>query len=188
MIPLSVPEEDRRIVLRSFWFLISAVSGLIAGVASSLIHLPGWLIGPGVFVIAASFAFTREQLVRRLYHAWNSRVIRPLSGLMTSIILRVCLFLVFAGTGRAGSRLQLAGLNQTMWLGRDANRNRTTQVPFVGGNNGSGTSRGWLRNYLRWAFQSHNAWAISLVPFLWMLRMVSTEEPAAAGGNIYTLF
>ena len=188
MVPLSVPEEDRRIVLRSFWFIISAVLGLIAAAGSVLIHLPGWLIGPVVFVIAASFAFTREQLVRRLYHAWNSRVIRPLSSLMTSIILRVCLFLVFAGTGRTGSRLQRAGLGQTMWLGRDVDQNRTTQVPFVGDNNGSATSRGWLRNYVRWAFQSRNAWAISLVPFLWMLRMVSTEEPAAAGGNIYTLF
>ena len=188
MVPLSVPQEDRRIVLRSFWFLISAVVGLIAAVVSLLIHLPGWLIGPAVFVTVASFAFTREQLVRRLYHAWNSRVIRPLSNLTTSIILRICLFLVFAGTGRTGSRLQLAGLSQTMWLGRDADQNRTTQVPFVGGNNGSGTSRGWLRNYLRWAFQSQNVWAISLVPFLWMLRIVSTEEPAAAGGNIYTLF
>ena len=188
MVPLTVPEEDRRIVLRSFWFLVSAIFAVLASLAGWLIGLPAWLPGTVVFVVAGSVAFTQEQLVRRLYHAWNNRIIRPLSNFVTAIILRICLFLVFAGTGRAGSRLQLAGLTGTMWSNRDSDRNHTAEVPFVASGGAAPTSRGWIRNYLRWAFQTQNVWAVSLIPFLWMLRMVSTEEPAAAGGNIYTLF
>ena len=188
MVPLTVPEEDRRIVLRSFWLLISAIFAALASIVAWMIGVPWWMAGVPVFAVAGLFAFTKEHLVRRLYHAWNNRIIRPLSNIVTAIILRVCLFLVFATTGRTGSRLQLAGLSGTMWMARDPKLNRTSSFPFVGSEGTTAGSRGWLRSYLRWAFQSHNVWAITLIPFLWMLRMVSTEEPAAAGGNIYTLF
>ena len=73
-------------------------------------------------------------------------------------------------------------------MARGSNLNRTSTLPFVGSNGAEQKSRGWLRGYLRWAFQSHNAWAVSLIPFLFMLRIVSTEEPTSSGANIYTLF
>lgn len=188
MVPLTVPEEDRRIVLRSFWLLISLIFAALTSIGAWIIGVPWWIAGILVFVVAGSLAFNREHVVRRLYHAWNNRIIRPLSDIVTAILLRLCLFLIFTATGRAGSRVQLTSLAGTMWTARGSNVNRTSNLPFVSSNGTAPTSRGWLRGYLRWAFQSHNAWAVSLIPFLFMLRMVATEEPTSSGANIYTLF
>src|SRR5438046_1682186 len=102
MIPLSLPQEDRRIVLRSFWFLIS--------------------------------------------------------------------------------------LSGSMWVDRSAGANHTGHAPFASVADASSMPNGWIRNYLRWAFQSENIWAICLIPFLCFLRMVSAEEQTSSGSNIYTLF
>jgi hypothetical protein len=179
MIPLSVPEEDRRIVLRSFWFLISAIIAIAVFLFAWMAHLPAGTLGLVIFAVVGSLAFANE------HHAWNNRIIRPLSNVVSSIILRICLFLIFTATGRAGSRLKFRADGATMWITRDTGTDHTTTLPFAG--RGS-TPNGWIRNYLRWAFHSNNAWAIFLIPFFCMLRMVSTEEPTTSGGNIYTLF
>jgi hypothetical protein len=188
MIPLSVPEQDRRLVLRSFWFVICAIGATVVAIAAWLVHWPWWALGIVAFVAPAWLAFSNEHLVRRLYHAWNNRIIRPLSNLATAIILRVCLLVVFAATGRAGSRLILSGKFPTMWNGRDDSSDHVGSLPFGVHGNGVAAPHGWIRNYVRWAIRSHNAWAIFLIPFFCLLRMVSAEEPAGTAGNIYTLF
>jgi hypothetical protein len=186
MIPLSVPEEDRRIVVRSFWFLISSIVAMMVFLLAWLIHLPASAFALGAFGVVGSLAFANEHLVRRLYHAWNNRIIRPLSNAVSGIILRICLFLIFTATGRAGTRLKFRADGTSMWIDRDTGTDHTTTVPFAG--LGGATPNGWIRNYLRWAVHSNNAWAIFLIPFFCMLRMVSTEEPTSSGENIYTLF
>jgi len=190
MIPLSLPPEDRRIVLRSFWFLISLTVGLSVSVLCWLLNMPPWTWASGllVLVVLAPVAFSKEDVVRRLYHAWNNRIARRLSSVATAITLRICLLLIFAATGRAGSRLQIRGSGGSMWAGRDAATNRTTSVPFQAVANVASAPNGWIRNYLRWAFQSQNVWAICLIPCLCFLRMVSAEEQTSSGANIYTLF
>lgn len=185
MIPLSLPQEDRRIVLRTFWFLISAILAMVVFLFAWMIHLPASVVSLGTFVVVGSLAFANEHLVRRIYHAWNNRIIRPLGNVVSDIILRICLFLIFTATGRAGSRLKFRADGATMWVARDSGTDHTTTLPFAG--HGSAPN-GWMRNYLRWAFHSNNAWAIFLIPFFCMLRMVSTEESTTSGGNIYTLF
>jgi hypothetical protein len=186
MIPLSVPEEDRRIVLRSFWFLISAILAMVVFFLAWMIHLPAGALGLGTFAVVGSLAFANEHLVRRLYHAWNNRIIRPLSNVVSSMILRICLFLIFTATGRAGSRLKFRADGASMWIDRDTEKDHTTTLPFAG--HRGAAPNGWMRNYLRWAVHSNNAWAIFLIPFFCMLRMVSIEEPTSSGENIYTLF
>src|SRR4051812_44320350 len=104
MVPLSVPEQERRILLRGFWLLISGIIGGIAGLIAWAIHFNPWVMAIGVFIAVSALAFLNEHLVRRLYHAWNYRIIRPLSNFVTATILRVCLLLIFAATGRAGRR------------------------------------------------------------------------------------
>jgi hypothetical protein len=188
MIPLSVPEQDRRMVLRSFWLVISAIAAAIVSTVAWIVHLPWWALGGITFVAAAWVAFSNEHLVRRLYHAWNNRIIRPLSNLTTAIILRICLLVVFAATGRAGSRLLLRGGSLTMWNGRDDSSDHVGNLPFGVHGNAVAAPHGWIRNYVRWAMRSHNAWAIFLIPFFCLLRMVSAEEPTGSAGNIYTLF
>lgn len=168
--------------------MLSAIAAAAISLAAWLLHLPWWMLGGLTFVAAGSLAFWNGHLIRRLYHAWNNRIIRPVSNLATAIILRVCLLVVFAATGRAGSRLLLRGKFPTMWVGRDASSDHVGSLPFgVHGDIGA-APHGWIRNYIRWAARSGNFWAIFLIPFFCFLRMVSTEEPTSSGENIYTLF
>ena len=189
MIPLSLPQEDRRIVVRSFWFFITLTAGSVASLVCWLLKTPPWtwLSGFVVLLVLVPLAFSKEHLVRRFYHAWNNRIVRRLSNAATAITLRLCLLLVFAGTGRAGSRLQIRGLSGSMWADR-AGTNHTSGMPFASPADVVSAPNGWIRNYLRWAFQSRNVWAICLIPFLCFLRMVSAEEQTSSGSNIYTLF
>jgi hypothetical protein len=188
MAPLSVPEQDRRILLRSFWLLISLVIGAIAGFAAWIVHFTPWLIAIAVSVAVGLLAILNEHVVRKLYHAWNNRIIRPLGNFVTAAILRVCLLLIFAATGRAGQRIRLRSDGKTMWAGREPGPNRTSILPFATSATGGQTTNGWIRTYFGWAVRTGNAWAILLIPFFCMLRMVSTEEATGSGGNIYTLF
>jgi len=186
-VPLTIPEQDRRIVQRSFWLLISLGVGTVAGLAGWLVHTNPWICGLVGFLGAGSVGFANEHLLRRFYHAWNNRVIRPLSNIASAVILRICHVLVFTATGKTGSRLQVNRDGMSLWTQRDPARHDTMALPFAADVNGS-RPNGWIRTYLRWAIHTRNLWAVSLIPFLCMLRMVSTEEPAGAAGNIYTLF
>jgi hypothetical protein len=187
MVPLTVPEQDRRIIQRSFWLLISVGAGVVAGLLGWVLHVSPWICGLIGLVATGSVAFVNEQLLRRLYHAWNNRIIRPLSNVASGIILRLCHLLVFTATGKPGSRLRIDRDGVSLWIERDRGSNHTTVLPFAT-NLTAPLPNGWVRTYLRWALHTGNVWAIFLIPFFCMLRMVSTEEPAAAAGNIYTLF
>jgi hypothetical protein len=187
MVPLTVPEQDRRIIQRSFWFLISAGAGVVTGIIGWVLHIAPLICALLGFVAVGSLAFANEQLLRKLYHAWNNRIIRPLSNIATAIILRICHIMIFTATGRTGSRLRLGKNGATLWAERDRGANHTTTLPFPI-NAAASAPNGWIRMYLRWAVHTRNVWAVFLIPFFCLLRMVSTEEPAAAAGNIYTLF
>jgi hypothetical protein len=183
MVPLNVPMQDSRLILRSFWLIISFVFASTVSLAGWAFHLPfPWTAGAVLFLLVASLVLVREKLVRRLYHAWNNRIVTPLSNFASALVLRICLLVVFTATGRAGSRLRLRGVAGSMWQPHDSgpsNGRAQTQ---------SSRPRGWIRNYLQWAIRSRNGWAVFLIPFFCLLRMVSTEEERAAAGNIYTLF
>lgn len=183
MAPLNVPMQDSKLILRSFWLVISFVFAGIVSSAGWAFHLPfPWVCGAVLFLLAASLVLVGEKLVRRLYHAWNNRIVSPLSNFGSALVLRICLFVVFTATGRAGSRLRLRGVPGSMWQPHDSLPNNGSPRPQ------SSRPRGWIRNYLKWAIQSRNGWAVFLIPFFCFLRMVSTEEERAAAGNIYTLF
>lgn len=136
------------------------------------------LLGPLVFV--------QEQFVRRLYGAWNRRIINLLARLTRNAVMGICLFIIFVATGRVGSRLRFGGHAAT-WELRDSLPADAYELPFVSQGRLS-AKVGWIRGYLRWAIRSGNVWSISLIPFLCFLRMLSTEEQKAVEGNIYTLF
>jgi hypothetical protein len=187
MVPLTVPEQDRRIVLRSFWFLISLGAAVIAGTVGWLLHIVPWICAALGFLTMVSIALVNEHLARRVYHAWNNRIIRPLSNVASTAILRICHLLVFTATGKTGSRLRLSKDGVTLWMARDSGFNHTTRLPFAASTAGR-MPNGWIRTYLRWAVQTRNLWAIFLIPFFCLLRMVSAELPGTDAGNIYTLF
>jgi hypothetical protein len=182
MIPLNVPEEDSRLILRSFWVVISFVFAASLSLAGWAFHLSyPWIWGALAFAIILSLAWMQEKPARRLYHAWNNRIVTPISNVASALVLQVCLLIVFTATGRSGSRLHLRGAAGSMW------QPHHPTAKNKGPRGGSSRTGGWIR-YLKWAVESGNGWAICLIPFFFLIRMVSAEEERAAAGNIYTLF
>jgi hypothetical protein len=187
MIPLTLPQEDRRTALRSFWLVLSVLLGATFWTVGWLLAVPfAWGIGLIVGLAGASIVFLKEELVRRLYNAWNRRLIRPIATLVSSVVTGICFFIIFAAVGRAGSRLQIDGRTTTNWESRKTLPGDAYGFLFAV-RNGTAAESGWMNNYLRWAVRSGNMWSISLLPFLSVLRLLNSEQKSAAT-NIYTLF
>jgi len=184
MIPLSLPIQDRRVVLRSFWAVIGIVSGGGLWLLGSLVHVPlAWALGLAAFFAVLAVPFLNENLARRLYHAWNNRIAGSVSKCATAILLRICLFVIFAAVGRTGSRFAFGPkASHTMWLAKKSGDDAGKDLLLWQG------TPGWIRSYFSWAFRSGNSWAVVLIPFLVLLRMVSVEQQRTSEGNIYTLF
>jgi len=184
MVPLTLPVEDRRVMVRSFWAVISAGFGWAVWVFLHLIGFPlSWAAGLLAMIGTGLLVLVNERIVRRLYHAWNKRIARPLGKIATEILLRICLLIVFVAVGRAGSRFRFSeAANSSAWL---AARHGS---PPVGERLSLRKRPTWARSYVAWAVQSGNAWAIVLIPFLWLLRMFAVEQQHATQANIYTLF
>lgn len=187
MISLTLPRGDRRAVLRSFWLVISLSFASGLWLVFWLFNMPfPWAFGVFGGIVLGSFGFVREEFVRRLYGAWNHRVIDLLARLTSNAVMAICLFIIFLATGRVGSRLRFGG-RATTWEHRSSLPSDAYEFPFASQGRFS-MKTGWIRDYLRWAIRSGNVWSISLIPFLCFLRMLSTEEQRSLEGNIYTLF
>jgi hypothetical protein len=188
MVPLALPQNDRQIVVRSFWVVISLIGGVGAWLAGWFVQLP-YPFALAALVTAALylFVFWNEPFVHRLYHAWNNRIIIPVARIVGEIIMRLCLFVIFAATGRLGSSLRLEPDASSIWENRSSLPRDAYILPFPGVG-GSTRGRGWIRAYVRWATQSRNMWALSLIPFLALLKALVREERPAVEGSIYTLF
>jgi hypothetical protein len=188
MIPFALPQNDRQIVVRSFWVVISFIGGFAAWLVGWFVRFP-YTIALAALIAAALylFVFWNEPFVRRLYHAWNNRIIIPMARIVGEMIMRFCLFVIFAVTGRLGSRLRVDPHTSSIWENRNSLPPDAYILPFPGVG-GSTQGRGWIRGYVRWAKQSRNVWALALIPFLTLLRIVIREERPAMEGSIYTLF
>jgi hypothetical protein len=185
---ISLPINPRRLELRSFWLICSAF------VATAVV-VTGWRFNAllslafGVLVVVpiCMIVIVREPFVLRLYQGWNNRLVRPVADFATYLVLGICFFIVFVITGALGSRLRLGGNATTMWERRSSLPGQAYNLPSA--NEGQlSMDAGWIRNYFSWAGRSNNFWAISLLPFLIVLRFISNERQQREESNIYTLF
>jgi hypothetical protein len=183
MVPLSLPVEDRQVVVRSFWAVIAAGCGCSVWLLLNLAGLPAsWALGLLAMFCSGVLVLVNERLVRRLYHAWNRRIARPLGRIATEAVLRICLLIVFVAVGWSGSRFRFSeAANSSAWLDVQRAARPSAEVPLA-------KRPGWIRSYLQWAVQSGNPWAIALAPFLGLLRMFAVEQQQSSQANIYTLF
>ena len=188
MIALTLPPEDRRTVLRSFWLVFSLISGIGLWLVGRLLHVPFSLtIGLIGGACCGLLVFADQEFVRRLYRAWNRRLVRPFADLASRAVMGICFFIIFLTTGSAGSRIRLRGHRLTTWQRRSSVPGDVYELPFA--SPGELSARvGWIRSYLHWAVRSGNAWSISLIPFLWFLRLLSGDKEKTVEANIYTLF
>jgi hypothetical protein len=188
MIALTLPSEDRRTVLRSFWLVFSVILGTGLWLVVRLLHVPFSLtIGLIGGASCGLLVFADQEFVRRFYRAWNRKLVRPFADLASRAAMGICFFIIFLATGSAGSRLRLRGYAATTWQFRSSLPGHAYELPFA--SPGELSARvGWIRSYLHWAIRSGNAWSISLIPFLCFLRLLSGEKEKALEANIYTLF
>lgn len=187
MVTLTIPAENRRALLRSFWLTLA----LLAAGSSLML---AWLSGAGAFaslglgaaVIAGSIPFLNEGVAWRLYRAWNRRLVRPLSDAAARFVMAICFFVVVVAAGRAGRPMAPNG-RKAGWTARGSLPIGAYRELFAAASPAS-RSRGWARDYVRWARQTGNLWAVSLLPFLAVLGILAGERQNAAPANIYTLF
>lgn len=187
MIPLTLPSEDRRTIVRSFWLVFSLAFGTVVWLVGWKLYLrlalPLGLMGG---LVSGLLVFVREKFVRRLYHAWNRRLVSPFNSVASRAVMGICFFLIFLATGRSGSRLSFDTKAGTTWTRRSSLPANAYELPYA--REGSTAGTGWIQAYLQWTVRSGNAWAISLIPFLWFLRLLADDEHKAVEANIYTLF
>jgi hypothetical protein len=188
MISLTLPREDRRTFLRSFWIILSLIFGAAVWLVGWWFEVPFALT---LALIAATacglLVFVKQEFVRRLYQAWNRRIIRPYSNFASRTVMRLCFLIIFVAVGKTVSRFRPRGHTVTSWERRISLPAEAYELPYVARGEAC-ADRGWIRGYLSWAIRSGNAWSISLLPFLWFLRLLSEREERALEANIYTLF
>ena len=189
MIALTLPVQDRRASLRGFWLTLGALTAA-PGLAVASWSLDG---APAVATLAAgvvvgSIGYVREGFARRVYGAWNRRLVRPFSALAARIVTRICFFIVLVAAGRSRDRMALPHAGSAMgWTPRDSLPVDAYEGLFAAPSP-DGSSGAWLTHYLRWASRTGNVWSVALLPFLALLKCLAPEADKAPPPNIYTLF
>lgn len=190
MSSIFLPTTHRRAALRGFWIVISLVIGLIIAVAIWGFNGPQ-PVGAGVLTAAllTSTVFAKEDFVWLLYEGWNRFLVQPFAGISRRLVTSLCYFIIFAAVGRAGAHFRKGGSRQggSIWMKHDLQVPNALPAPATSDHRTSGQFQ-WIRYYLSWAGTSGNGWAITLLPFLLILRACSRPEAEQTIFDIYTLF
>ena len=191
MITLTLPSQDRRVFVRSFWCTVTTLFTLSCLTLAWWWQVSGLIaVGLGVSVAFAMVAVMREDVMWRVYRAWNSRLAVPIARVIARMVMRICFIAAFVAVGRAGSRFDqppAARSSSSLWTSRRTLAREEYYAPFAAASRG-GASSGWISDYVAWAGHTQNRWALSLLPFLMVLRLVRTQDDHASQANIYTLF
>ena len=183
---IHLPAPPQRSWVIGFWVSFNGLAALgVGGILSALFGAGAALLAVLlVLLLTAAGRFRDWRLARLAYGAWN-RLATGYAAVAGWLVLRLCYYLIVLPVGTCGSVLHLE-------------RRASVWTPRIGGT-GNGLPaasdrddslhEGWLRNYLRWAIGSGNAWALALEPFLASLGAIgqSHADPDVPT-NIYTLY
>jgi hypothetical protein len=180
----------RRAWLRSFWIVISLVSGSMVSILCVLLISPRWFASGVVLVLVMAVpGLLRPQIASLPYRTWN-KLARGVVRVARLWVTGVCFYIIFVTVGLTGSHARLVQptSNGSLWVAR-----RTPASTAYGlkhdGVPQEFAQKGWIRAYLVWARQPGNLWAVCLLPFLILISALENDRnqnPVAA--NIYTLF
>lgn len=186
-IPISLPSDERRVLVRAFWLTVSSLLTLPWLVlAFSTYHRWPMVVGVAAAGLAAFVALVREDLVWRVYRAWNRRLVRPIASAGSAAVLRIC-YSVVVLAAKARARQGAVTDRHSSWVSRRSLPVDAYSALFAGAR-ADAASGGWVRDYIRWAKRTHNLWATSLLPFLALLKVLSEDKPQVSHENVYTLF
>jgi len=184
-----LPTPPRRAWLISFWLTLTMGSGLLIGIFFLLFLSPNWafLAIIGIFATAL-IGVVRQRIVSSVYRFWN-RLASHVCRLAQLIFSAICFFFIFAAVGLMGSKLQVTrpAVHRSQWRPR----NTLSPCGYVHQYESlteKSLRTGWIRNYLSWARHTGNLWAVPLLPFLILLRIVEPDKKTEFVSNIYTLF
>lgn len=192
---MMMPKPPTRAALRAFWVLVSVVAGLVLGVGLTMLDLvsSAGAVTVGVLAVVglAGFGIARPYAVSFPYRVWNWLAAQVAARLRT-YVTGVCFFTVVLAAGRAGSapRFLAASSGESMWTPRESQA-LAAYASQCHDPRAASTRGRWTVGMRRWARRSGNHWALAVVPFLVVLRLLDTDEhqgSAAPTSDIYTLY
>lgn len=177
---VSLTLSYRRADTIGFWVLGSVLVWLSTTVAAVAAGLPApWAWGPvAVTALVLPGLFWRQWFERGIW-AWNG-LTRRVATALRSYVLAVCYYILFSAIGLSGSTLDLAAgqPGRSRWLRRGG------QPPAALGGDAPQSN-----GFIDFARTSGNRWAITLVPILFLLRLLKDDEQeSAVPGSTYTLY
>lgn len=183
MLILPVFDPPRRAWLWAFWTALSLGFGVFLTVLLTFALGWGWITiaavsGAGLFVTG----WVWPGIIHFCYRAWN-KLAREFRRIARLWVLAVAYFLVFTPVAAAGSLLRIGAPKpgESLW---------TEPKAFSLDEHGHQSSaRGWISGYLSWCSGASNQWAVWVLPFLFLLSVMETDEhQSSVPSNIYTLY
>jgi uncharacterized membrane protein len=191
---LALPERPAPRERVSFWLAISVGIGVVSGAVAVAAGIRAWS-GVGLLVggVLVAVGIVSPRLTARAYRAWD-RLARAYGGWAQRMILRLCYVTLFGAAGLGRSRLCLSRREAggTTWMARE-----TLPPPAYRNQDESSaravTTRGWISATMEWARRAGEWWAIWLIPYLALMRLLDAALGPQAGGEepprgIYTLY
>jgi hypothetical protein len=181
-----LPLRPGRAGLSAFRLTMGLWLALAAGALAPLALLPRAavaVIAGGLFILVATFCPHQTEGFYRLWVRASRLYVR----VARRWLLRLC-YAVIAVAGVAGSSLILArpAPGRSMWQAVDTLPPQAyasqSETPGPGR-----PGRPWS-DLVDWAIRSHNAWVVFMVPLLFLLSVLDTEEQRQPVAGIYTLF
>lgn len=170
--------------------VISVFAGIVTGVILWLLMSP-ILFGLGVIagLALALPAFLVPRIFSKPYTLWN-RAAHHFGRIASTWLTGISFFVLFAVVGltRTSLRLSRPTIDESMWVPREV---FAPTAHFSQGQPDDLQSRkkNWIYLFVSWAVHSGNFWAISLLPFLMLLRAFDSGDGITSNpsGN-YTLY
>ena len=177
---LMLDTHPRQAALIGFWISFNVLLGI--SIASTG-WWPGLMLPLGLLLLGLVF----KPMVRIAYQAWNFSALW-LSKVAKIVVSGACFFIVITMMRLFGSRLQrhVQTPVTSMWRSRHGATSKA-ELP-----NSMlidiDAQDGWIRAFLRFSMSGNEWWSVILIPFVWMLSVISTDEPRNIPARNYTLF
>ena len=190
MLALTLPSDERRAHVISFWCLLGGFVTLFCVLAMWWLHVPMFAACLAMtFVGVAALTLIRPHFAGRVYRAWNRRIANPFARRAANIVTKVAFLTVFLAVSKATRPRNSpdGGRISTQWIPRES-LSPAAYAALYAAPGGAWRNGGWIAEYVRWATRTGNLWSVSLLPYFLLLMVFHRDEETAAPDNIYTLF
>jgi hypothetical protein len=174
--------------LRAFWSALCLLLGCGVIICGYVATLPYSWICMIVFglVLLLILGLVKTDWVRPFYDGWNS-VTDYAAVAARRLLLAICFSVIFM-VSLAGARFRRQGSSAaSCWDSRPLEAGAENLSPFAQPSNHF-QSMSRTAAYFYWARRSSNLWALVLLPFLWVLFLVTRDKDDTIPAHVYTLF